>query len=310
MADGGGDKGGRGKMRESKNLDASDVPKKYPNIAKIFTKEWFESEFRKEKEDMHSLARQFTYDENDRSSLHLIDHLEEYLATMQYEIKRNKKHFYDTLISRDQYKSTSAEIEIASLFKNMGFRQVELEPPIPDSDSGGKADIKICDETTEIFIEVTTKKGPETNYIYDFGLGIKGGNFKLQSPKTYKDKIEHKSNRQLSNSHPGIIVLYLDPSCIPERRNIQKALYDGIVWRTNGEIVCLEKGESAMDNTIISAILCYFHYFTDRCEIIKELYLNPNATHPLSESIITKFRDDGIEIKEEPIVLSEKLKHT
>ncbi len=93
-------------MRKSKNLDTSVVPKKYPNIAKIFTKEWFESEFKKEKEDMHLLARQFTYDENDRSSLHLIDHLEDYLATMQDEIKRNKKHFYDTLRHRDQYKST------------------------------------------------------------------------------------------------------------------------------------------------------------------------------------------------------------
>jgi hypothetical protein len=44
-------------MRVSKNLDASTVAKKYPNIAKIFTKEWFESEFRKEKEEMHLLAR-------------------------------------------------------------------------------------------------------------------------------------------------------------------------------------------------------------------------------------------------------------
>jgi len=161
-------------------------------ISYLFKKEWFESEFRKEKEDMHLLARQFTYDENDRSSLHLIDHLEDYLATMQDEIKRNKKHFYDTLRHRDQYKSTSAEIEIASLFKNMGF-PVQLEPPIPDS--GRKEDIKICDDGTEIFIEVSTKKGPEINYIYDFGLGIKGGPFEFQSPKTYKDKIERKSNR-------------------------------------------------------------------------------------------------------------------
>jgi hypothetical protein len=290
-------------MREHKNLDVSAVPNKYPNIAKIFTKEWFESEFMKEKEDMHSLARQFTYDENDRHPLNLINHLEEYLATMQDEIKRNKKHFYDTIRSRDQYNSTSAEIEIASLFKNMGFRQVELEPPIPDSDSGGKADIKICDDETEIFIEVTTKKGPETNYIYDFGLGVKGGIFKFQRPKTYKDKIEHKSNRQLSNSNPGIIVLYLDPSCTPERRNIQKALYDGIVWMADGEIVCLEKGESAMDNTIISALLLYSHYFSGGCKIDKELYLNPKAKNPLPEPIITKFRDSGIEIKEEPIVL-------
>jgi hypothetical protein len=58
-------------MRKSKNLDASVVPKNYPNIAKIFTKEWFESEFRKEKEEMHLLARQFTYGEEDRISLHL-----------------------------------------------------------------------------------------------------------------------------------------------------------------------------------------------------------------------------------------------
>ena len=290
-------------MRKSENLDASAVPNKYPNIAKIFTKEWFESEFVKEKEDMHSLARQFTYDENDRHSLYHINHLEEYLATMHDEIKRNKKHFYDTLRSRDQYNSTSAEIEIASLFKNMGFRQVELEPPIPDSDSGGKADIKICNNVAEIFIEVTTKKGPETNYTYDFGLGVKGGIFKFQSPKTYKDKIEHKSNRQLSNSHHGIIVLYLDPSCTPERRTIQKALYDGIVWMKNGEIVCLEQGESVMDNTIISALLLYSHCFSGGCKIDRELYLNPKAKNPLPESIMTKFRDNGIKIKEEPIKL-------
>jgi len=292
-------------MRESKKVDASDVPKKYPNIAKIFTKEWFESEFRKKKEEMHLLARDLLlidYEEDESSHLH-IEHLEEYLATMQDEIKRNKKHFSKGLRNRDfhKYRSTLAEIEIASLFKNMGFCQVELEPPIPDS--GKKGDIKIRADGAEIFIEVSTKEGPEINYIDDFGPGIKGGPFEFQSPKTYKDKIERKSNRQLSNFHPGIIVLYLDPLCIPERRNIRKALYDGIAWRTNGEVVCLEKGESAMDNTIISAILSYFHYFSDGCVIRKELYINPKANIPLPNSIITKLRDSGIEIKEEPIIL-------
>ena len=289
-----------GKMSESKNLETSAIITKYPNIAQIFTEEWFESEFSREKEDMHLLARQFTYDEEDRISLHLIDHLEEYLATMQDEIKRKGKHFSDRLRKRDFYRSTSAEIEIASLFKNMGFRQVELEPPIPDS--GKTGDIKIRDDETEIFIEVSTKEGPEINYIPDFGQEIKGGPFKFQSPKIYKDKIERKS-LQLSEFHPGIIALYLDPSCIPERRNIRKALYDGTVWRTNGEVVCLEKGESAMDNTIISALLLYSHCFSDGCKIDKELYLNPKAKNPISESIITKFRDNGIKIKKEPIEL-------
>ena len=284
-------------MRESKNLDASAVPKKYPNIAQIFTKEWFESEFSKEKEDMHLLARQFTYDEEDRISLHLIDHLEEYLATMQDEIKRNGKHFSERLRNKDFYSSTSAEIEIASLFKNMGFRQVELEPPIPDS--GKTGDIKIRDDGAEIFIEVSTKKGPETNYKDKFG-GVEVGEFKFQSSKIYKDKIDSES-LQLSEFHPGIIVLY--PSSIPERRNIRKALYDGIAWMTKGVVVHLENGESAMDNTIISALLLYFHHFSDGCKIDKELYLNPKAKNPLPESIITKFRDNGIEIKKEPIEL-------
>ena len=289
-------------MRKSKNFDASMVPKKYPNIAKLFTREWFESEFSKEKEDMHLLARYLLFYEEAESAHLYIEHLEEYLATMQDEIKRNKKHFSKGLRNRDfhKYRSTLAEIEIASLFKNMGFCQVVLEPSIPDSEK--KGDIKIRADGTEIFIEVSTKEGPEINDIYDLGRGIKGGPFKFQSPKTYKDKIERKS-LQLSENHPGIIVLYLDPSCIPERRNIRKALYDGIVWRTNGEIVCWENGESAMDNTIISALLLYSHCFSDGCKIDKELYLNPKAKNPLPESIITKFRDSGIEIKEEPIIV-------
>ena len=80
-------------MRQSKNFDAYTVPKKYPNIAKIFDKEWFESEFKKEKEEMHLLARLFTYDKEDRISLHF-SHLENYLATMQEEIAQDENKNY------------------------------------------------------------------------------------------------------------------------------------------------------------------------------------------------------------------------
>ncbi len=59
-----------------------------------------------------------------------------------------------------------------------------------------------------------------------------------------------------------------------------------------------------MDNTIISALLLYSHCFNGGCKIDKELYLNPIAKNPLPEPIITQFRDGGIEIKEEPIVLN------
>jgi hypothetical protein len=129
-------------LSESENIDTSAIIKKYPNIAKIFTKEWFESEFRKAKKNMHLLARQFTFGEEDEISLHHVNHLEEYLVTMLDEIKRHEKHFYAGLKNKEEYDRTSAEIEIASLFRKMGFHQVELEPSIPNSKKIG--DIKIC----------------------------------------------------------------------------------------------------------------------------------------------------------------------
>jgi len=287
-------------MRESKNFDASAVPKKYPNIAKIFDKEWFESEFRKEKEKIHLLARQFTYGEENRISLHLIDHLEENLETMKDEIKRNRKHFYKSL-RKDQYTSTSAEIEIASLFKNMGFCQVELEPPIPDppdpKKKGKAGDIKIIDAETEVFIEVRTIRGKKGE-ILDKWERVAIRRMEFHKPIDLQNKIEDEIHG-LSKNNPGIIALYLDPSIINDR-DILKAFYDGIAWVVNGDIVLIEKGESVMNDTIISAILLYSHYFGDGCKIDKELYLNPKAKIPLPESFITKFKEGGIEIKEEP----------
>ena len=284
-------------MRESKKVDASDVPKNYPNIAKIFTKEWFESEFKKEKEDMHLLANQFDhYGEN---SLHWIDHLEEYLETMKDEIERNRKHFYDGLKNKGQYTSTLAEIEIGSLFKNIGFQNVQLEPPIPDPKKNGSGDIKIIDDETEVFIEVRTVRGKKGEML-DKGEWFKTRRMEFHKPIDLQNKIEDEIHG-LSKNNPGIIALY-DLSIIIDR-DLVKAFYDGIAWVVKGEVVHIEPGESAMDNTIISAILVYSHGFSDGRKIRKELHLNQKANISLPDSIITKIRDSGIEIKEEPIEL-------
>jgi len=284
-------------MRAGKNLDASAVLKKYPNIARIFTKEWFESGFRKEKEEMHLLAKRFTYDENNRISLHHISHLEDYLATMQDEIERNRKHFYGCLRNKNLYSSTSAEIEIGTLFKNMGF-PVQLEPPISDSEK--KGDIKIFDSETEVFIEVRTIGGKKGE-IMNKGKWVEIRKMESHKPIDFKNKIEPEI-RQLSKSHPGIVVLYLDPAIVNDR-DIEKAFYDGVAWIVNGEVVHIEPGEFTMVNTIISALLLYSPCFSDGCKIDKELHLNPKANISLPDTIITKFRDGGIEIKEEPIEL-------
>lgn len=242
---------------------------------------------------MHLLAKQFTFNDEVGVHRHHIEHLEEYLETMWDEVERNRKHFYEGLKNSERYNQTSAEIEIASLLRKMGFNRIELEPSIPNSKS--KADIKIHEGNTEIYIEVSTKEGPEVDYM-DLSPGIQAGPFKFHSQQTYRDKIEKEM--QLSEAHPGIIALYLDPLCIPERRNIAKAFYKWRAWTTGGNIVHLEVGESTMDHTIISAVLCYSHWFSGECKILKELLPNPKAKNPLPDTTISKFREGDFKIYE------------
>jgi hypothetical protein len=247
---------------------------------------------------MHLLANQFDhYGEN---SLHWIDHLEEYLETMKDEIERNRNHFYDGLRNKGQYTSTLAEIEIGSLFKNIGFQNVQLEPPIPDSGKNGYGDIKIIDAETEVFIEVRTIRG-KNGEILDKWKWVENRRMESHRPIDFQSKIVAEIHG-LSGLYPGIVALYLDLSIVNDR-DIEKAIYDGIAWIVNGEVVHIEPGESAMDNTIISAILVYSHGFSDGRKIRKELHLNQKANISLPDSIITKIRDSGIEIKEEPIEL-------
>jgi hypothetical protein len=90
-------------------------------------------------------------------------------------IERNRKHFHKGLQHKKSYIGTLAEIEIGSLFKNIGF-QVELEPKIPGEIR--KGDTIISNGTIKFCIEVSTKEGPEINYKDTFG-GVKVGEFKL-----------------------------------------------------------------------------------------------------------------------------------
>ena len=154
-----------------------------------------------------------------------------------------------------------------------------------------------------MFIEVRTIRGKKGE-ILDKGERVAIRRMEFHKPIDLQNKIEDEIHG-LSKNNPGIIALYLDPSIINDR-DILKAFYDGIAWIVNGEIVRIEKGESVMNNTIISALLLYSPYFGDGCKIDKELYLNPKAKIPLPVSFITKFKEGGIEIKEEPIELERK----
>ena len=114
-------------------LDNSVIIKAYPNISKVFTQEWFEKEITKDKKEMHLLAKQFTFTDQDGSSLdshslQYIDYFEKLLKDMKDEINFQKKHF-KRLNDKNSFLSTLAEIEIGSFLKNMEFK-VEFEPSI------------------------------------------------------------------------------------------------------------------------------------------------------------------------------------
>lgn len=147
-------------------MDNSAIIKDYPNISEIFTQEWFEKEITKDKNEMHLLAKQFTFTGLDGSSLdshslHYIDYFEKILKEMKGEINSKRKHF-KKITNKNYFLSTLAEIEIGFFLKNIGF-EVEFEPSI----SGKKSDIKIVSDGLEVFIEVSIRRRPE---IEDFKI--------------------------------------------------------------------------------------------------------------------------------------------
>ncbi|MDD5472526.1 MAG: hypothetical protein PHU34_00080 [Candidatus Methanoperedens sp.] len=372
------------------------VIKNYPSISARFNKEWFENEFTKDQEEMHPLAKQFTFEDKDGNfldshSLQYLGYIEKLLKDMEYEINSQEDHFKRLLgtnkknnyiENKKDYTSALAEIEIGSFFKKMEFK-IEFEPPILGI-NGSKSDIKINSDGVEVFIEVSIKERPriEGNDIFSWddipgndnaflvhylkqiyyidleetkiekidsgktikvSFGVKSILLKLNNEETkvnlkiddgrtdefivknendklkvyantskyrkikftqpfiYKDKILGKiKNKQLSESNPNIIALYLEPSSIPEINNIFIGLGFDRVWKTKGDIFPIKEGE-IIDNSLVSAVLVYIRYFDNRYKILTELCLNPKADNQLPDSLIKKFRDSGTEIiKPEP----------
>ncbi len=157
-----------------------------------------------------------------------------------------------------------------------------------------KVNLKIDDGRTDEFI---VKNKNDKLKVYE--NTSKYRKIKFTQPFIYGGKLRGK-NRQLSESNPNIIALYLEPSSIPEIKNIFIGFGFDRVWKTNGDIVHIEEGE-IIDNSMISAVLVYIRYFDNRYKILTELCLNPKADNQLPDSLIKKFRDSGTEIiKPEP----------
>ncbi|MGA2934213.1 MAG: hypothetical protein ABSD81_03555 [Methanomicrobiales archaeon] len=248
----------------------------YKNIAEIFSEEWFESELKKPKDEMHVLAKQFTFGNtsyNNSISNHRFDHLEEYLKNLKNEIQRKGK-IKRKLRDSNEFPNFIGQIEISSFIKNLGFT-VELDPLIPNSRN--ISDIKISKGQNSVYIEVRTLNERAGEIIYQKGRIIIR-TINKHPTINIQNKIEDKT-KQLSHLYPGIVAVYLDPS-IALTRHIETAFF-----------------EIAEVNPIITGLLLYHHYQNNEgCHISVRLFMNPNADKPLPESIKKDLRNGGIQI--------------
>jgi hypothetical protein len=251
----------------------------YPNIADFFTQKWFESELKKDQEDIHLLAKKLTFDEDDDSFIYF-EHVEKCLNELKDCIKHNKNHFKG-FTHKVRYHGILAEMEIGLMLKDMGF-DIELEPPTQDNKS---SDIKITNGENEIYIEVSTRIGPPTHWENIENRSSKIGISEFRPPSNFKHKILREGS-QLSKNNPGIVALKIEPSSIREIDNIIRGFGFSRVW---GNGVYIEPGER-IDNSMISALLIYCYYIAEKEKIYTVFCINPEADFPLPTSFIEKFK--------------------
>ena len=274
-------------------IPVSKVIDNYPNIAKFFTKEWFESELKKDNQSIHLLAKQLTFDENSKFSLVYLGHVERCLNELKENIKGHENHF-KAIIHKERYLGILAELEIGLMYKHMGF-EIEFEPPLPK----GFSDIKITNAETEIFIEVSTKKSLSFKEKERVGNSCTISEFETRPPEKFKGKIIEES-KQLSVDHPGIFALVIEPSSIPEIESMKHAFGFSRLW---GKYIELSINPSEKVKKRVSALLIYCNYTTineeNNCLSRKEdtfLCVNPMAEFQLPTSVIHKFETYGTEI--------------
>jgi len=252
----------------------------HKDIEKIFSSMWFESEFEKSKEEMHLLAKQFTFDDDFRDraiSYHLFNHLEENLNLLHNEIQR-KGVISKNLKDAGKYSNTIGQIEIAGLFKKIGFA-IELEPRLPGSKK--KSDIRIVSGDIQVYIEVRTLHNREGQLVMQ-SKGMEISTLDYHPKTTLKEKIKDKT-QQLSERYPGILAI--DLWDISRTLHIEAAFY-----------------ELSRECPIISGMLLYRHSYNHKgCQLFIDFFANPYARLPIPEAVEKLFETGGIRISTWPM---------
>ena len=224
------------------------IKENYPKLLDFFTQEWIEQELEKNPSKCHPVANQI-HQNRELSSVHL-EKLNRYLTVLEKEIAA-KGSYRRRLTDNNQYYNTRAELEIGTMFKEMGF-QIELEPSIPDSPK--KSDIKIIHDENEIFIEIRTVKSKPGIPIQNEGdINIYQINF--HSAVDIADKIGDEVHG-LSDDNIGIVVLFLAPG-FPNPDILPQSFYGGRLYYHDGKVVIAVPGGNAQENHEISGLFLY-----------------------------------------------------
>ena len=121
------------------------------------------------------------------------------------------------------------------------------------NDEKNKVTLKIDDVRTDEFIAKIGMENDEKNDKRNvFWNPAEIREIKFRQPSDFREKIENEI-KQLSESNPGIIALYLEPSSIPEWRNVIKGFLNN-VWDKNGNVI------EIVDFSIVSAFLIYMMF--------------------------------------------------
>jgi hypothetical protein len=253
--------------------------------------DWIHKELQRSPESKHPLIVHLRlYDD---FTIDFLNNLNGCLECLKKELKEVKR--YKTRL-QIEYNSTFAEIEVASFCKRIGFG-VSMQPILP---SGKYSDFVLKSRNKIAYVEVTRKEKPKTEIIKTIGA-IEISTLPIVKPETYATKIDDEID-QLSDDHPNILCIYLDPSLVPHSRNRQLAIYDGLIFGVDGQqpqqIVL---GQSRFQLDKISAFFEFSNVYSNGYHLHKLMYLNQNSKYQIPDEMNLLFRHGRVEFAENPL---------
>lgn len=280
-------------------LTFTELAEKHPKIVEIFPIEWFEKELKKEKNHIHPLAWEFHWERGEPSSLFEFNELEHSLSIISDEIQQNKSHFQGSLRKKEFYQDTKAEIEIASLFKEIGY-SIYLEPQIVNSLKKIRTcDFRISAPEFNIFVEVSRIDPKLFQAEWEKRGNILFSDLKFYASNQLKNKIR-KERKQLDCNNPTLLAVSFPREAVSSLTHICSEFYHHIKRNQDGTVEQFDYGKPYQNEQFpdISGYFIYCQSYGLEGNKIKRLCKNYYANIPLPEEFLQELKKSNITIIE------------